>query len=134
MKSYNWTQILFATTIILLFSTVTAHEDHKEEDESFTVHLDVDSFFERVTNNREGKPWMVLFYAPWCGHCKKVKPTWMKLGEKIQSTTNVGMVDCTKFSQLCNAFGVKGYPTIMLIHQDGTAYKYNRKITLDGFE
>jgi thiol-disulfide isomerase/thioredoxin len=39
------------------------------------------NFAEVVTNN--GKDTLIEFYAPWCGHCKKLTPIFEQLGEKV---------------------------------------------------
>jgi len=43
--------------------------------------------------------WLVMFYAPWCGHCKKLEPTWVKVGailEKEQPDVHVARLDATR--------------------------------------
>ena len=34
-------------------------------------------------------------YAPWCGHCKKLAPTWDELATAAKGKFNVAKVDCT---------------------------------------
>ena len=43
-----------------------------------------------------------------------MKPAWDKLGDEYKSskTVLIGDVDCTKEQELCQKFGVQGYPTI----------------------
>lgn len=56
-----------------------------------------------------------MFFAPWCGHCKRLHPTWNDLGKKYnteESTTAIGKVDCTQHTALCSSQDVTGYPTL----------------------
>lgn len=54
----------------------------------------------------------VKFFAPWCGHCKRLSPTWDDLAKKFADVEGVTIakVDCTaddnKNKDLCNDQGV----------------------------
>lgn len=56
-----------------------------------------------------GKTVFAKFYAPWCGHCKKLKPEWEKLRH---DNVVIAEVDCTSEKTICTKYGVKGFPTI----------------------
>lgn len=62
-----------------------------------------------------GKTVFVKFFAPWCGHCKKMKPDWDKLMAEYKDspTILVADVDCIGSGKaLCSENGVKSFPTI----------------------
>ena len=77
-----------------------------------------------------GKTVFVKFFAPWCGHCKKMKPDWDKLMEAFEDseTVLVGDVDCIGSGKpLCDKVGVQGFPTIKFGDPDNLeAYKGDR--------
>ncbi len=41
--------------------------------------------FEEIVSDPE-KDMLIEFYAPWCGHCKKLEPKYTELGERVSFT------------------------------------------------
>lgn len=73
----------------------------------------------------------VMFYAPWCGHCKKLTPTWMDLYSLQLEGLAVRMADCTVEEALCAEMAIRGYPTLK-VFVDGefsTDYREGRDLT-----
>ena len=56
----------------------------------------------------------VKFYAPWCGHCKKLAPVWDNMAAAVKDNTavNIVEVDCTVDVEVCKKYAVSGYPTL----------------------
>ncbi|XP_077301808.1 protein disulfide-isomerase A5 isoform X2 [Arctopsyche grandis] len=75
------------------------------------VHLQQNNFRSVLKKKKHA---LVMFYAPWCGHCKKAKPEFVSMAEALKddSRTIIGAVDCTKENALCQEQEVSGYPTI----------------------
>lgn len=81
------------------------------EDNSGNVKIAVArNFDELVTNN--DKDTLIEFYAPWCGHCKKLAPVYDELGEKLANED----VEIIKFDATANdvpgPYEVRGFPTL----------------------
>lgn len=77
---------------------------------SEVIDLSDSNFHSMVTKGDD--MWFVEFYAPWCGHCKNLKPHWTGLAKSVKGKVKVGAVDCTQHQQTCSEFGVQGFPTI----------------------
>ena len=69
----------------------------------------------------------VKFYAPWCGHCKKLTPTWDQLSEADLGSVRVGRTDCTLYADVCKKFAVAAYPTLLFFSpsDDSKIYRYS---------
>ncbi|XP_069107417.1 dnaJ homolog subfamily C member 10-like [Argopecten irradians] len=57
-------------------------------------------------------PFIVDFYAPWCGHCQVFKPEFEKIAETLDGRVKAGKVNCDEERNLCHHAGVSAYPTV----------------------
>ncbi|CAG7725782.1 unnamed protein product, partial [Allacma fusca] len=87
---------------------------------------------ERFLEVRKDGVWLVKFYAPWCGHCKKLEPIFNHVAQALHDTNiRVAKVDCTRFPTVASEFNVRGYPTIMFISGNRINIYNGERITQD---
>lgn len=105
-----WQKLLCLAIIALILPTFIVADEGAEE--NFAVELTADNFDEAIAKNNH----FVKFFAPWCGHCKRLHPLWEQLAEmmnvKDEPQVIIAKVDCTQQQELCAKHEITGYPTL----------------------
>ncbi|KAK4572791.1 hypothetical protein RGQ29_030994 [Quercus rubra] len=125
---------LFALTIFASssFTRISAEEAESKE---FVLTLDHTNFSDIVSK----QDFIVVeFYAPWCGHCKKLAPEYEKAASVLSShdpPITLAKVDANEEvnKELATEFEVKGFPTIKILRNGGKhAQEYKGPRDADG--
>lgn len=96
-------------SFISLLTVVNIVQSHDED--VHTIQYNADTFSVEIPKKNH----FVMFYAPWCGHCQRLAPTWEQLAEMLNEddgNIRIAKVDCTSDSKICSEQDVTGYPTL----------------------
>ncbi|XP_051152180.1 protein disulfide isomerase-like 2-3 [Andrographis paniculata] len=88
----------------------------QKSEPSASVELTSQNFDELVIKSKE--LWVVEFFAPWCGHCKKLAPEWKRAANSLKGQVKLGHVNCDEEKSLMSRFKVQGFPTILVFGAD----------------
>jgi protein disulfide-isomerase-like protein len=114
LKPKNLNKVLFLVGILLVLYLLHRHFLNREG----MTQLDHESIDSTVAEKKTA----VLFYADWCGHCKKFMPIWDKVGDELDESSPVVLAkfDCSKSSEDANVqavmkkYNVQGFPSVLL--------------------
>lgn len=70
---------------------------------------------ENIAELTANGPWFIKFYAPWCGHCQHLAPTWIDLAQTTKGKVNIGEINCDDEGVLCSKYKVQSYPSLKMV-------------------
>ncbi|KAI3865158.1 hypothetical protein MKX03_016098 [Papaver bracteatum] len=123
-------QILFLVFTIFVTSSLS-FSSSTSDDNQFSSAADgkvlelVDSNFDSAIAYFDFL--LVDFYAPWCGHCKRLSPELDAAAPvlaKLEKPIAIAKVNADKYTRLASKYEIDGFPT-MMIFMHGVPVEYN---------
>ncbi|CAJ0963827.1 unnamed protein product, partial [Mesorhabditis belari] len=59
-------------------------------------------------------PYLVDFYAPWCGPCMRFAPIFDQIAKALEGRVQLAKVDCDQWPGVCQGAGIRAYPSLRL--------------------
>lgn len=116
------------SVILLCLATLIMSEEVTQDQD---VYVMTDSNFKSFIEENEFV--FVKFYAPWCGHCKKMAPDYAKLAKKVHDEGNgikIAKLDATEHKTVAGEHDVQGFPTLKFFI-NGSSIPYQGARDLD---
>ncbi|XP_024397608.1 protein disulfide-isomerase isoform X3 [Physcomitrium patens] len=113
MAAHSWIGLLLMLLVVPWASAAVSEKD--------VLVLTIENLSKTIMDN----PFIVVeFYAPWCGHCKKLAPEYAKAATELKSHDPPIVlakldVNSEENKPLASEYGIKGFPTIKIFKKGG---------------
>ncbi len=89
------------------------------------VHLNSSKQFAKLLKDEKGRV-LIMFYAPWCGFCKRLKPDYQLAADEVKGKAVVAAMDVTKpeNSIVSKKYNITGFPTLLYFEGGAMQYPY----------
>ena len=124
-KDYD--RLMEARSLISFMENPSADPPWYEDPEASSVRHLITTQDLGMFLRTEKKPSLVMFYAPWCGHCKKMKPELAAAALEVKGKyVLAGMdVDNPDSYAVREQFNITGFPTIVYFEGGMMKYEYS---------
>ena len=121
-----WLNKMILPLTVLLLSVCVGHSLYDFKEDGPIEELTDANFNDKVLSGHQ--LWVVEFYAPWCGHCKALKPKFEEAAESLQKyNVKVGAFDADAHKKVPSMFGVRGFPTLRAFIGEPKLNPYTKK-------
>jgi thioredoxin 2 len=79
------------------------------------IELTSESFVRWAKNS--DLPLLVDFWAPWCGPCKMMAPSFVQAASLLEPEVQLGKVNTDIELALASQYGIRSIPTLILFHK-----------------
>ena len=124
-KDYD--RLLQEKSLLSFMENPTADPPWSEDPTAGDVrHIEGPNDFERLLK-KEKKPILAMFYAPWCGHCKRLKPEYAEAASELKGKAVLAGMD----TETPDAYGIRqefnisGYPTLVYFERGVKKFEYS---------
>ncbi|OII71966.1 thioredoxin family protein [Cryptosporidium andersoni] len=97
-----------------------SEEPPLDEENNGPVRIVVSTTFQNEVLNNVDQDTFIVFYAPWCGHCRKLEPDFNALGQRLHNLKTLKIAKIDGSQNEIENIHILGYPSLML-------YPANRK-------
>jgi len=117
-------------------ASMDVDDGERKPDEGFYAEEVV---IEEAKTDDDSKKRVVLFYAPWCPHCKSMlegdRAVWPAFANRFRRhpMVRVDQVNCDEKPDLAQKYKIKGFPTVIMFHK-GKQYVYDGDRSLESLE